>query len=156
MLYREQAGVFGGPDDRMFIHEWSCIAGSKERVPSIAMPTHFTLRYPDLKLDEDNNWVYGTQKGKSSIKTKIYGGHLTENLIQSLAFQLLMWQALLMEEHGVRVAGNNHDSFYCVIPKIEADKVAEIMEQCMSRVPDWLPGFPVACESKIGFDFSIC
>ena len=80
---------------------------------------------------------------------------LTENASQALAFMLLMWQACRMAEQGIHLHGNIHDSFATIVPEEQAEQTAAVMTKCMSEVPDWLPGFPVACEAEIGNDFMV-
>ena len=60
-----------------------------------------------------------------------------------------------MADAGIHLHGNIHDSFAAVVPEDKAEETAAIMEKCMSMVPDWLPGFPVACEAEIGDNFMV-
>ena len=83
------------------------------------------------------------------------GPIIAHNCCQSLAFQLLMWQACRMAERGIHLHGNIHDSFVAVVPEADAERTASIMTECMSDVPEWLPDFPVACEAEIGDNFMV-
>ena len=83
------------------------------------------------------------------------GPVIAHNCCQSLAFMLLMWQACRMAEQGIHLHGNIHDSFAAIVPAEQAEQTAAVMTKCMSEVPDWLPGFPVACEAEIGDDFMV-
>lgn len=84
-----------------------------------------------------------------------HGPIIAHNCCQSLAFQLLMWQACRMAEHGVHLHGNIHDSFAAIVPDSEVAHTVQVMTECMSSVPDWLQGFPVACEAEVGIDFTV-
>lgn len=158
-LYLGYSGEFGGPNDNIFQYSVAPICG-RDDVPTIIGPNKYTLRYFKLscEVSEKNNreeYYYTRVKGKSELKTKIYGGALAENLCQYLAFALLQWQACRMTEQGIRLIANIHDSFLAICPEDEAEHTKSVMESCMSSVPDWLKGFPVACEAEIGKDYCI-
>lgn len=158
-LYLGYPGEFGGPNDNIFQYSVAPICG-RDDVPTIIGPNKYTLRYFKLscEVSEKNNreeYYYTRVKGKSELKTKIYGGALAENLCQYLAFALLQWQACRMTEQGIRLIANIHDSFLAICPEDDAEHTKSVMESCMSSVPDWLGDFPVACEAEIGKDYCI-
>lgn len=158
-LYLGYSGEFGGPNDNIFQYSVAPICG-RDDVPTIIGPNKYTLRYFKLscEVSEKNNreeYYYTRVKGKSELKTKIYGGALAENLCQYLAFALLQWQACRMTEQGIRLIANIHDSFLAICLENEAEHTKSVMESCMSSVPDWLGDFPVACEAEIGKDYCI-
>lgn len=156
-LAQGYAGKFGGPHNDLFEFGPMTVCGVMD-VPSIKLPSGFILRYPNLHCEEIEGkavYVYDTVKGSSTIKTKVYGGLLTNNCIQSFAFQILMWQACRMDDRGIRLAANIHDSFATVVPEDKAEETAAIMLECMSTVPPWAPGLPIAAEFEIGTDFAI-
>ena len=158
-LYLGYSGEFGGPNDNIFQYSVAPICG-RDDVPTIIGPNKYTLRYFKLscEVSEKNNreeYYYTRVKGKSELKTKIYGGALAENLCQYLAFALLQWQACRMTEQGIRLIANIHDSFLAICPEDDAEHTKSVMESCMSSVPDWLGDFPVACEAEIGKDYCI-
>ena len=158
-MYLGYSGEFGGPNDNIFQYSVAPICG-RDDVPTIIGPNGYTLRYFKLscEVSEKNNreeYYYTRVKGKSELKTKIYGGALAENLCQYLAFALLQWQACRMTEQGIRLIANIHDSFLAICPEDEAEHTKSVMESCMSSVPDWLGDFPVACEAEIGKDYCI-
>lgn len=158
-MYLGYSGEFGGPNDNIFQYSVAPICG-RDDVPTIIGPNKYTLRYFKLscEVSEKNNreeYYYTRVKGKSELKTKIYGGALAENLCQYLAFALLQWQACRITEQGIRLIANIHDSFLAICPEDEAEHTKSVMESCMSSVPDWLGDFPVACEAEIGKDYCI-
>lgn len=158
-LYLGYSGEFGGPNDNIFRYGMGPVCG-RDKVPTIVGPNGYALRYYGLTCQESEEngraeFYYIRPKGKSELKTKIYGGALTENLCQYLAFALLQWQACRMTEQGIRLIANIHDSFLAICPEEDAERTKAVMEACMSNVPDWLKGFPVACEAEIGKDYCI-
>lgn len=154
------SGFFAGPHNDLLEYGLMSVPGASDLVPSIKMPSGYIIRYMNLHAENIEGskrpqYFYERVKGKGVIKTKVYGGATTEHCCQCLAFQLLMWQACRMAEQGIHLHGNIHDSFATIVPAEQAEQTAAIMTKCMSEVPDWLPGFPVACEAEIGDDFMV-
>ena len=154
------SGFFAGPHNDTIEYGLMPVPGASDLVPSIKLPNGYILRYPNLHAEiiegsKRPQYFYDRPKGKNVIKTKIYGGSTTENICQALAFQLLMWQACRMAEYGIHLHGNIHDSFAAIVPDAEVDRTVFEMTECMSSVPDWLQGFPVACEAEVGIDFTV-
>lgn len=154
------SGFFAGPHNDLIEYGLMPVPGASDLVPSIKMPNGYILRYPNLRAEtvegsKRPQFYYDRVKGKATVKNKIYSGACAENISQSLAFMLLMWQACRMAEQGIHLHGNIHDSFATIVPEEQADQTAAVMTKCMSEVPDWLPGFPVACEAEIGDDFMV-
>jgi DNA polymerase bacteriophage-type len=158
-LVQGGSGSFGGPNADIFTYGHMPVCGTDEVVPSITMPSGFILRYSNLRQELNDygkfEFVYDRPRGRNMVKTRIYGGSLTENLAQGLAFQLLMWQACRMEEQGIRLVSNVHDSWPALAPEgTEAVTLAKMLG-IMGTTPPWLPDFPVACEGEIGTDYTI-
>ena len=154
------SGFFAGPHNDLLEYGLMSVPGASDPVPSIKMPNGYILRYPNLHAEivegsKRPQFYYDRVKGKATVKNKIYSGACAENISQSLAFMLLMWQACRMAEQGIHLHGNIHDSFAAIVPAEQAEQTAAVMTKCMSAVPDWLPGFPVACEAEIGDDFMV-
>lgn len=159
LLAAGHQGAFGGPNDNSFMYGLYPLIDGGEPIPTVMMPSGFKLRYPGLRLkindDGKKEYVYDRIRGRNRIEQRIYSGLLTENIIQSVSFQLMMWQACRMAEQGVRIQGNIHDAWYTVVPEKHAEGISTLMQFWMSEVPSWLPGFPVACEGEIGDDFTV-
>ena len=152
------AGTFGGPNNDLFHYETCMMPGCSEAVPSIILPSGFALRYPNLHAEIGESgkveYQYTLRRGRSDITHRLYGSALTENLVQSLAFQLLMWQACRMAENNIKLVCNIHDSFSTVVEERAAEDVARDMIDIMRELPPWLPGCPVDAEAEITSDFT--
>lgn len=155
-------GYFGTPVGGRYPFHYAMlpVPGGQHLVPSIELlGTGYVLRYPGLRWERNEHgkveYFYDRPRGKNMVKTRIYGGALTENLIQALAFQLLMWQACRMDEQGIPMLANIHDAWLSYAPEDKAESVQKQMEYWMSQVPDWLKGFPVACEGELGDTYEI-
>lgn len=151
-------GTFGGPGDSLF-HYASMPVTHFNALPSIKTPSGYIIRYPNLRMQMNDNarpeYVYDSWYERSFVETRIYGGSCTENLGQSVAFFLLIWQAVEMAKLGVPLIGNIHDAWLACVPESEADKTEAIMRRCMSMVPPYLEGLPVACDAEVGTDYTI-
>lgn len=122
--------------------------------PYVELPNGYCLWYPNLRSNGDG-LVYDRFVHGKVTETKIYGGALTENCIQALAFAMLSWQACRVFMCGVPINCNIHDAWIAVVPDAVAYKCQGIIERYMSSTPMWLSGFPVDCECEVGTDFTI-
>lgn len=148
-----QSGTFGGPDGKLLYYGVHTLANNMT-VPCIIMPTGFALNYPELHRDEDGKFVFKKKLGRNMVDSHIYGAALVENITQSLAFQLLMWQACRMNEQGLWPCVNIHDSFSVAANDKDAEAVGAIMLECMKMLPSWLQGCPIDAEVEYGKDFT--
>lgn len=114
----------------------------------------YKIHYPNLR-HEGTNLVYDQVKGKGTITKKIYGAACVENITQSAAFQLLLWQALQMRKEGLNPVCNIHDSWSVVCKASEVSRVFECMTYWMSKTCPCMKTLPVACEGEVGDDFTI-
>lgn len=152
------SGRFGGPNDNTFTYGPMMILGSKEPVMSVMLPSGFALRYPKLRAQEDGGkieYVYDKFLGRNRVSTRLYSSLLTENLAQAISFQLLMWQACRMDEDGIALKCNIHDSWATVVPEADAQATADRMLYWMKQVPAWAEGCPINAEVEIGDDFTV-
>lgn len=96
---------------------------------------------------EENGWKRKTRRGWS----RIWGGHLVENLIQYLA-RIDMAQSMqrIWKETGYRPASTSHDEGLWVIPDDQhAEATLEVFLAEMRRCPTWLPGTPLDAEGAL-------
>lgn len=96
------------------------------------------VRHGDLVVTEA---TYLTRQGRS----KIYGGLLTENVVQALARCIIADQMLEISKK-YRVVTMTHDEIVAVCPKKDAKKCLADMLQVMSTPPEWADGLPLAAK----------
>lgn len=112
----------------------------------VYMPNELVMRYPGLMENEQGDWTYQIQNGGT---TKIYGGLLTENIVQSLA-------RILLTEHMRHIGAHYdivltvHDEIVALIPESDADEHFAYIQKIATQPPAWAPDLPVACEG--GYD----
>lgn len=83
-------------------------------------------------------------------RTKLYGGLLTENVVQALSRIIIGEQMLKIHDAGYRIVTMTHDEIVVIAKKKDAQKALDFMLKVMATSPDWAPGLPLAAEG--GFD----
>lgn len=153
------SGYFGGPDGKLFYFDGQHKVFGKT-VPGVMLPNGFWIVYPELRtfVDEESGYVKYTfmrREGRNMVETFIYGGSLTENLIQGLAFGVLKWQAVRIHKH-IPIKMNVHDEWMSVYRTEMREKVKQVYMTAMRAVPSWLPRAPLNCEFTHGKNYGEC
>jgi DNA polymerase len=121
----------------------------------IKLPNGLHIRYPDLKLDteEESNsgYVYKSRKGPVNI----WGGSVVENVVQALA-RIVVGEQMLEINKRYPVVLTVHDAAVCVVPEVEKDEAMKFVMKVMSTAPAWATGLPVACEANYGESYGDC
>lgn len=171
-MKRGEEGYFGGLDDKLFYYngkqEWF-----GELVPSIKLPNNTWLTFPDLQdVKADDDWRSQTIYIKDRLKFKralakndrtrkeillkqgirLYGGKLTENLCQAVAFAALKWQGIRMTDFGSFV-GNVHDEHLFII---DQPSKAKELQKVMTLTPPYLKGVVFDCEYEVSDNYADC
>lgn len=125
----------------------------------VRLPNGLRLRYPDLKSSLTGfDYIANSRdykkflRGEPHERTKIYGGKLTENLIQALAAIVIREQMLAVGSYA-RVAFQVHDEIVVVVPDATATDMEGKLVEVMSTPPLWAPDLPVACESGMADNY---
>lgn len=103
----------------------------------VRLPNKLKLLYPNLREDKGDK-VYDTRTGH----TKIYGGLLTENIVQAIA-RLIVAEQMLEVDKFARVVTMTHDEIVAICPEDEADDVLAKMIKIMNTPPKWAPDIPL-------------
>lgn len=78
----------------------------------------------------------------------IWGGLLTENVVQATARDLMATAMMALEMSGYPVILSVHDEIICEVP--DGHGTLDEMIKIMIRVPDWAEGCPINAEGKEG------
>jgi DNA polymerase family A len=117
-----------------------CLLFRKEE---IVLPSGMSLQYPNLRQEKDSSggrsWVYGPDA------TKLYGGKITNNVVQGTA-RIVMTDGMLRIAKRYPVVGTVHDECIAVAPDAEAQEAYEWMLKQMTIEPSYLPGIPLAAD----------
>lgn len=122
----------------------------------IRLPNGMFLQYFGLhgtaEITRDDLVMTETTYLTRTGRTKLYGGLLTENVVQALSRIIIAEQMLKVHDAGYRIVTMTHDEIVIVAKKKDAKKALDFMIKTMSTPPDWAPGLPLAAEG----DFDDC
>jgi len=135
----------------------------------ITLPNGLTIRYPLLHSMLDGyRYVNNSRTYREAVKasphgdtlpdnkyTRIYGGKVTENIVQALA-RIVVAEQMVAIGRKYKVVLQVHDEVVIVCDEGEADDAVAFMEEVMSTPPAWAPDLPVACESGLGYNYGTC
>lgn len=120
---------------------------------SVRLPNGMYLQYPFLNMTE-NDWGAPQYEYTYKDRTqKIYGGRLTENIVQALARSVIADNMLTINER-YQVATMTHDEIVIVPQKHEIEEATEFVTKVMSTPPDWATDLPLALEIKVDERYS--
>lgn len=137
----------------------------------IEMPNKLSIRYPLLtETSNGGGFAYASDARvyREAVKdrvlgkpintdkfTRVYGGKVTENLVQGLARIVVAEQMLKIGER-YKVVLQVHDEVVILCDKAEVEEAKEYMMQVMSTPPAWAPDLPVSCEADHGVNYGEC
>jgi DNA polymerase bacteriophage-type len=113
------------------------------------LPSGRDIRYLDPELapgtfDKPQIRFTGTDISGRPIRESTYGGKLTENVIQGLCRDILVWAMARLEKAGYPVVFHVHDEAVVEVPD-NFGSVEEV-QRIMTEVPEWATGFPIGAE----------
>lgn len=156
------SGYFGGPDGKLFYYDGARM-NHGVRMPGIRLPDGNWLNYHCLSMREREypdgstkmNYAYrGLKEGRIQwIFT--YAARIFENCNQALAFAVMKYQALLINQR-YKIVLNTHDEWGIVVKDDEVEQAKEYMQWCMRQVPEWAKGLPVDCEGDASRHYGDC
>lgn len=79
----------------------------------------------------------------------VYGGLLTENVIQATSRDLLAEWMLFMEAQGYPVVLTVHDEIICVVPESQAEEALAVAISFWETPPAWAEGCPLEAEGQV-------
>lgn len=135
---------------------------------SIILPNRLPIQYPLLQRSETGDGFFYVSDGRSFRKAaaaklvgedadgipwvRIYGGKVTENIVQALARIVVTTQMVEIAKR-YKIVLQVHDEVVCCVDEDEAEEAKTFIMQCMSTPPKWAPDLPVACEADIGHNY---
>lgn len=103
--------------------------------PGMAGRPSFDLQKQPILLDAQ----YTTLNGRA----KIYGGLLTENVVQALARIIVAEQMLKIAERGHPIVMMTHDEVSFLVPSTKCSDEYKICSDIMRQPPSWAPDLPL-------------
>ncbi len=110
------------------------------------LPNEMYLRYPGVhrRFNEETGYTEWRYNGNE----KLYGGLLTENLVQALARIVVAWQLLQLAERW-RIALMVHDEGVFSVMSELAEECLREAEKVFKVPPPWCPDLPCSGEGII-------
>jgi len=131
----------------------------------IWLPNGMGIMYPGLTRETDmesgrTNYKYFSKR----VWKKLYGGLVTENVVQALAGVIIRQQMLwyndwlrklkLKSGEIARIATMTHDEIVAVVPERFGQKALDQCLALMSTAPDWCPDLPLGAEGGLAVNYS--
>lgn len=104
------------------------------------LPSGRVIRYPYAAVRGKDITYMTSEKGKW-VRTKTYGGKLTENVVQAASRDVMSEAMIRLEQAGHELVMTIHDEVVG-----ENGDLGEFTE-ILSRVPDWARGLPIKVET---------
>jgi len=121
----------------------------------IKFPNGLYIRYPDLHVDTSESNKRYLYKKRYNMEVTIWGGSVTENVVQALA-RIVIGEQMIQINEKYRPALTVHDAIVCVLPDDEVESGTKYIENIMSVAPEWADGLPIACESGVSDNYGDC
>lgn len=124
---------------------------------AILRPSGLRLHYPGLSdRDDDGSYTYmGGGAGKEV--TKIYGGLLTENMVQAFCRDIVAEQAAFLRwNYGYRIVTTTHDEVVICVPEAEGEEAMKRMVEVMRLSPAWCSTLPLNAEAGLAKRYGEC
>jgi DNA polymerase III epsilon subunit-like protein len=116
----------------------------------LTLPNGRELHYHKVKLASD---AYGEKievwNDLEHHWGHVWGGHLTENVVQAFCRDFLMEACLRLEAMGHHTALRVHDELVMVVPDDQAEAVLKVAVAELSRRPEWASDCPLGAEGVI-------
>ena len=126
----------------------------------ISLPNKFRIKYPALRQTTNGfEYIGDARSYRKAVRERvtsgdtdsipwirIYGGKVTENLVQALAALVIREQMVNIGKH-YHVVFQVHDEIIITAPEDKAKDAQLTLEAVMFTPPRWAQDLPVACES---------
>lgn len=119
---------------------------------SLVLPNNLSLRYKDLHYSRKEGWRYLKRKNWINI----YGGSITENIVQALS-RIIITDAMLEIERKFpeyRIVLTVHDEIVIIAKDNKPDTVLKNIINTMCQSPDWCENLPLAAKGGYSESYS--
>jgi hypothetical protein len=113
---------------------------------AIVAPSGARLNYSGLQRSDQGRASYWDGRARVDI----YGGSLTNNVVQLLEQEIVGAQMLTIHEAGYKVATEAYDNVVVVVPEEQAQQCLDYMLATMKTRPAWGQDLPITAEGGIG------
>lgn len=141
--------------------EYGCLSYDAD---GIWLPNGMGILYPGLTMTTDENNRTSFKYWSKTHWSKLYGGLVTENIVQALAGviirQQMLWYADWLKAQKLRkgeramIATMTHDEIVSVVPERLAEKAMQKKLEVMRTAPDWCSDLPLDAEGGYAKEYS--
>lgn len=147
-LGESAVAIASGGTKRVDINERLRVVSPRSGWMTTVLPSGRGVCYPGISVASDGHddavaYLGTNQRTRKWGKIKTYSGALTENAVQSVARDVLMCGILNAEAAGYKVVMHVHDEIIAEVPD-SPEFTAEGLAACMTRMPAWANGLPLA------------
>jgi DNA polymerase len=101
-----------------------------------------------IAYDGIGHGVAAVQGVKGWGKVYSYGGKLTENIVQAIARDILLYGMMLAAKF-MDIVLHCHDEIMAEVKKEKAKEMLKKLIECMSTVPEWAVGLTLGAEGYV-------
>ena len=136
--YPHEVRSYGSPDAgicKQMLTMWN-----QKGTVYIQLPSGRTLTYRNARVDRHGSiqWRHGT----------LWGGGITENIVQATARDLLCYWLMLWEQNGLPVVLHTYDELVTVAAEQFAEESLAVGQALMCEAPEWADGLPLDAEGE--------
>jgi DNA polymerase len=118
----------------------------------VKLPSGRSLIYhqPRIVQNDECEWrydlVYQQAGPRDWIEKRSWYGLLTENVVQAIAYDLMLDAMLRMHQAGIYLIGTVHDEAIALAAEPQAEVILQRMSSLMRMPPEWASDLPLAAE----------
>ncbi len=139
---------------------FECVPSDDGRDVAIFLPSGRPIVYPEVRLRRDERGrpkvSFAPAKGGAGtyvneageLRADLYGGKLTENVIQALCRDLMADALVSAERAGLAPVLHVHDEIVAEVPR--GAEGLDVLQRIMLHLPEWAQGFPIGAAGHYG------
>lgn len=138
--YRRNNPLIAGKEEGLWTILESHCRAAVGKTFSMGLPSGRAMKYHHVRTHGGLSVVFP----HTGLRKSIWGGFLTENIVQAASRDILRDAMVNLEKAGIRTAFTVHDEIVSEVPMdFPKQEIISIMVKC----PDWIPGLPIDVEA---------
>jgi DNA polymerase I-like protein with 3'-5' exonuclease and polymerase domains len=123
----------------------------KFKKAQVELPNGMPIFYPMISRTSSNQAQFTVRETpKMSYPKLLWGGGLTENVVQAMARIVISRAELRLAKAGLESALQVHDELVYVVKEEAAPRVVELLKRVLADPVPWMPQLPLACTVGVG------